>query len=95
MNPGKKVKPNHITDNLRLGTNYNPWIPKTHFSFQGDRGSFAYASLRCVGVGECRRKKGGVMCPSYRVTKEEMHSTRGRARLLFEMLQGEVIGKKG
>src|SRR2546427_7246418 len=47
--------------------------------------------LRCVGVGECRKEEHGTMCPSYMVTREEMHSTRGRARLLFEMLQGEVI----
>src|ERR1043165_436044 len=49
------------------------------------------ATLRCVGVGECRRETGGTMCPSYRVTREEAHSTRGRARLLFEMLQREVL----
>ena len=49
------------------------------------------AAERCVGVGECRRHHGKTMCPSYRVTLEEKHSTRGRARLLFEMVQGEVI----
>jgi Fe-S oxidoreductase len=47
--------------------------------------------MRCVGVGKCRRLEGGTMCPSYRVTGEEAHSTRGRARLLHEMLVGDVI----
>ena len=48
-------------------------------------------ALRCVGVGKCRREEGGTMCPSYMVTREEKHSTRGRAQLLFEMLQGEPL----
>ncbi len=93
MNPGKVVDPYEITENLRLGEDYHPWEPKTHFKFPGDdRGSFARASLRCVGVGKCRRTEGeGVMCPSYMVTLEEKDSTRGRARLLFEMLEGDVI----
>ncbi len=47
--------------------------------------------FRCVGVGECRRHEGGVMCPSYMVTREESHSTRGRARLLFELLNGDEL----
>ncbi|PYX46437.1 MAG: hypothetical protein DMG79_16440 [Acidobacteria bacterium] len=51
----------------------------------------SHAALRCVGVGKCRREDGGVMCPSYRVTRDEEHSTRGRAHLLWEMTQGEVI----
>ncbi len=54
-------------------------------------GPNANAALRCVGVGKCRRENGGVMCPSYRATREEEHSTRGRAHLLWEMTQGEVI----
>jgi len=91
MNPGKIVDPYRITDNLRLGTTYAPRRPRTHFRFSEDDGALARASLRCVGVGECRRERGGVMCPSYRVTHEEQHSTRGRARLLWEMLQGEVL----
>src|SRR5262249_16951742 len=67
---------------------------ETVFRFPGDdQGSFARATERCVGVGECRRLDGETMCPSYRVTKEEKHSTRGRAHLLFEMLSGKVIGK--
>lgn len=93
MNPGKVVDPYSPTQNLRLGENYRPWSPETHFHFPADRGSFARASLRCVGVGKCRRHDGGIMCPSYMVTREEMHSTRGRARLLFEMLERQVITK--
>jgi FAD/FMN-containing dehydrogenase/Fe-S oxidoreductase len=91
MNPGKVVRPNPITSHLRLGAAYNPWRPKTHFSYQADHGDFSRATLRCVGVGECRRHEGGTMCPSYMVTQEEMHSTRGRAHLLYEMLQGDLI----
>ncbi|HEX3721673.1 MAG TPA: FAD-binding and (Fe-S)-binding domain-containing protein [Nitrolancea sp.] len=91
MNPGKIVAPNLITSDLRLGTDYNPPEPRTHFKFVDDEGSFAKATLRCVGVGACRRTDGGVMCPSFMVTREEKHSTRGRARLLFEMLEGDEI----
>src|SRR5438876_7699584 len=91
MNPGKVISPYGMTENLRVGPDYNPPQPKTHFHLPADRHSFARASLRCVGVGECRREGGGTMCPSYMVTREEMHSTRGRARLLFEMMNGEVI----
>jgi FAD/FMN-containing dehydrogenase/Fe-S oxidoreductase len=91
MNPGKVVEPNKLDENLRLGANYSPWEPKTHFQFPEDHGSLAHATLRCVGVGKCRRDEGGVMCPSFRVTREEEHSTRGRAHLLWEMTKGEVI----
>ncbi|HZU27930.1 MAG TPA: FAD-linked oxidase C-terminal domain-containing protein [Bryobacteraceae bacterium] len=91
MNPGKVVEPYRIDENLRLGTDYNPPQVKTHFHFLQDGNNFAHASLRCVGVGECRRQEKGTMCPSYRATMEEKHSTRGRAHMLFEMMQGEVI----
>jgi len=91
MNPGKVVNAFHNNENLRLGTSYNPWQPATKFFYAEDGGNFAETSLRCVGVGKCRRGEGGTMCPSYMVTREEKHSTRGRARLLFEMLQGEAI----
>jgi len=64
---------------------------KTHFSFAADRGSFAHATTRCVGIGKCRRTEGGVMCPSYMVTREEKHTTRGRAHLLWEILNGEEL----
>jgi len=91
MNPGKIVTPYRIDENLRLGTDYRPARPPTHFRFPEDGGSLATATLRCVGVGLCRRHEGGTMCPSYMVTHDEMHSTRGRAHLLFEMLQGDVV----
>jgi FAD/FMN-containing dehydrogenase/Fe-S oxidoreductase len=91
MNPGKVIEPNKLDENLRLGPSYDPWEPKTHFQFPEDHGSLSHAALRCVGVGKCRREEGGVMCPSWRVTHEEEHSTRGRAHLLWEMTQGEVI----
>ena len=91
MNPGKVVKPYRLDENLRYGPHYHPPEPKTHFHFVADGFSFARATERCVGVGQCRREEGGTMCPSYMVTHEEMHSTRGRARLLFEMLQGNPL----
>jgi FAD/FMN-containing dehydrogenase/Fe-S oxidoreductase len=91
MNPGKLIEPYRLDENLRLGPGYDPWQPATHFKFPEDHGSLAAATLRCVGVGKCRREEGGVMCPSYRVTRDEEHSTRGRAHLLWEMTQGEVI----
>ncbi len=91
MNPGKVVDPYRITENLRLGPDYRPPRLKTHFSYPQDRGSFAHATVRCVGIGNCRHTEGGVMCPSYMVTREEKHSTRGRARLLFEMLEGNPL----
>ncbi len=91
MNPHKVVTPYRATEHLRLGAGYNPPETQTHFHYQDDKGSFANATMRCVGVGKCRRKEGGTMCPSFMVTREEMHSTRGRARLLFEMLQGQSI----
>ncbi len=95
MNPGKVVNPYRVDQNLRLGPDYRPWKPETHFKFPDDHGSFAHAALRCVGVGECRRHEGEVknqtMCPSYMVTREEKHTTRGRAHMLWEMLQGNPI----
>ncbi|MDP5181673.1 FAD-linked oxidase C-terminal domain-containing protein [Blastococcus sp. BMG 814] len=90
MNPGKVVAPYRLDEHLRLGTDYSPAQVDTHFAYPHDDGSFDRAVLRCVGVGRCRRDEGGVMCPSYMVTREEEHSTRGRARLLFEMLQGHA-----
>ena len=56
MNPGKIVDPYRIDENLRLGADYHPWEPETHFKYPEDNGSFAHAALRCVGVGKCRRK---------------------------------------
>jgi FAD/FMN-containing dehydrogenase/Fe-S oxidoreductase len=91
MNPGKKIDAYPITENLRLGADYNPPELRTHFQYPQDKFTFARAALRCVGVGNCRRHGGGVMCPSYQATREEKDSTRGRARMLFEMMNGEVI----
>ena len=92
MNPGKVVDPYRMDENLKLGTDYNPPRPATKFAYPEDKGDFAHATLRCVGIGKCRDPQGSpTMCPSYQVTREEKHSTRGRARLLFEMLRGEVI----
>jgi len=91
MNPNKVVNAYLPTENLRLGADYKPYDSKTHFHFPDDGGSFAKATVRCVGLGECRKTHAGAMCPSYMVTLEEQHSTRGRAHMLFELLQGEVV----
>ena len=96
MNPGKVVEPFPLDANLRLGADWRPRdMAPLHFAYPEDGGSFARAANRCVGVGKCRRLStdgGTVMCPSYQVTLEEEHSTRGRARLLFEMLNGHGDG---
>jgi Fe-S oxidoreductase len=96
MNPGKVVDPFPIASNLRVGPSYQPAEPRTHFAYPEDGGSFTKAMTRCVGVGACRRRDSdkGVMCPSYMATNEEMHSTRGRARLLFEMVHGGPISDR-
>jgi FAD/FMN-containing dehydrogenase/Fe-S oxidoreductase len=91
LNPHKVVHAYLPTENLRLGADYKPREMKTHFKFPADDGSFAKATLRCIGLGACRKTDGGAMCPSYMVTLEEAHGTRGRAHMLFEMLQGEVL----
>jgi FAD/FMN-containing dehydrogenase/Fe-S oxidoreductase len=91
LNPHKVVDPYLPTENLRLGADYKPLEPQTHFKFPDDDGSFAKATLRCVGLGACRKRDAGTMCPSYMATLEEEHSTRGRAHMLFELLQGEVV----
>ncbi len=94
MNPGKMIGPEPIygmTDNLRLGAGYTPARPRTWFQFPDDDGSFSNAALRCVGVGACRKHDHGTMCPSFMATHEEQHSTRGRAHLLWELMQGDVL----
>ncbi len=91
MNPGKVVEPRRPDQDLRVLT---PALMAPHgnaFAYRADGGSFARAVSRCVGVGACRRESGGTMCPSYMATRDEQHSTRGRARLLYEMVQGDVI----
>ena len=94
MNPGKLIDPVAVydpTENLRFGEGYAAPQAKTWFQYAGDGGSFSEATTRCVGVGLCRKHDHGTMCPSYMATREEKHSTRGRAHLLWEMMQGEVI----
>jgi Fe-S oxidoreductase/FAD/FMN-containing dehydrogenase len=91
LNPGKVIDAYGLDENLRLGTGYRPVEVETHFRYPQDEGRFARALLRCVGVGNCRKHDAGTMCPSYMATREEQHSTRGRARLLFEAMQGNVL----
>ena len=88
MNPGVAVRPLPLDQNLRLTSGPRP---RTVLGYPEDGGDFARALRRCVGVAACRTERGGVMCPSFRVTHTERHSTRGRARLLEEMLGGELI----
>ena len=94
LNPGKVVNPRRLDSSLRLGH----WTPDEpgglHFAYEADGGSFAHAVNRCVGIGKCRvgEPSEGVMCPSYQVTRAEEQSTRGRSRLLFEMLNGHEDG---
>ena len=93
MNPGKLIDPVSVydaVDNLRLGAGYQAKKVETFFQYQ-DPGGFGESTLRCVGVGACRKQDHGTMCPSYMATGEEKHSTRGRAHLLWEMLQGDAI----
>lgn len=91
LNPRNLVDTRRIEEDLRMGPEYKPRPVKTIFAFADRQGSFARATEHCVGMGKCRAKDAGTMCPSYRATGEEVHSTRGRSRLLFEMLKGEVI----
>jgi Fe-S oxidoreductase len=109
MNPGKLIDAVRVYDpleNLRTeleapkhvinrdATEVPVRALETHFAFAADEGSFERATERCVGVGACRNTTGGVMCPSYRATGDEQHSTRGRAHLLWEMMSG-ALRKEG
>jgi FAD/FMN-containing dehydrogenase/Fe-S oxidoreductase len=89
MNPGKVVDPMPLDADLRPARRLRE--PRTTFGYPADGGSFSRAVARCVGVGKCRRESGGAMCPTFQATHEERHSTRGRARLLWEMLDGEAL----
>jgi FAD/FMN-containing dehydrogenase/Fe-S oxidoreductase len=89
MNPGKVVDPDRLDEHLRLA-GWPPAPPRTHFAF-AEEGGWQGALLRCVGVGKCRQTETGIMCPSWMVTRDEAHSTRGRAHLLFELLQGDPL----
>jgi FAD/FMN-containing dehydrogenase/Fe-S oxidoreductase len=94
MNPGKLVDPIAVYDpveNLRIGPGYQAARPETFFTFPHDGGSFGEATERCVGVGACRKEDHGTMCPSYMATREEQHSTRGRAHLLWELMNGKSL----
>jgi hypothetical protein len=92
MNPGKLIDAYPLDANLRLGPEYKPVALRTRFLFKSEVGDgFVRATEHCIGMGKCRSRSGGTMCPSYRATGEERYSTRGRARLLAEMLRGEVI----
>lgn len=90
LNPGIIAQPRKADADVRwleLGT--REW--EVDYAYPDDRGSFRQAVSRCLGIGKCRVDSGVAMCPSYQVTHDEKHSTRGRARLLFEMMQGDVI----
>jgi FAD/FMN-containing dehydrogenase/Fe-S oxidoreductase len=93
--PDGKMNPGRIVDARPLDADLRPAAtlaaPATQMGFPADGGSLARAVARCVGVGKCRRESGGAMCPSFQATHEERHSTRGRAHLLWEMLEGEVL----
>ncbi|MGZ8750166.1 MAG: FAD-binding and (Fe-S)-binding domain-containing protein, partial [Pseudonocardia sp.] len=91
LNPDRVVRPARLDDDLRVFVGLPTLRDSPALAFAHDRGSFARATRRCLGVGKCVTAHGGVMCPSFRATGEEMHSTRGRARLLFEMANGQVI----
>jgi FAD/FMN-containing dehydrogenase/Fe-S oxidoreductase len=95
MNPGKVVDPAGITEHLRLAETFRPRAWKTAFSYPEDHGDFNGVTLRCVGIAKCRRVGTGVMCPSYQATREERYSTRGRARLLYEMAQHGALHAEG
>ncbi|MCH9035732.1 MAG: FAD-binding protein [Chloroflexi bacterium] len=88
MNPGKIVECPPMTENLRYGPAYEAQDLKTELDFSFFDG-FAGAVEMCNGMGECR-KMGGTMCPSYQATREEEHSTRGRANLLRAVLSGTL-----
>ncbi|MBV9000128.1 MAG: 4Fe-4S dicluster domain-containing protein, partial [Solirubrobacterales bacterium] len=91
MNPNRLIGDVKLDEGLRLGPDYRPPPLTTHFAFPDDGGSFATAVERCFGMAKCRNLGSLTMCPSFHVTREERHSTRGRARLLFEMLKGDPV----
>ncbi|WP_323047761.1 FAD-binding and (Fe-S)-binding domain-containing protein [Paraburkholderia sp.] len=92
LNPGKVVHAYRADENLRMGPAYKPVTLQTKLTFASQEGDgFQREIERCIGMGKCRSLEGGTMCPSYRATREEKYSTRGRAHLFWEMLQGDVI----
>ena len=90
LNPGKVIGDADPGESLRTGPDYHPHEPaSTLLDFSG-QGGFAGAVEMCSGVGACRKMSGGTMCPSYMVTHDEMHTTRGRANLLRLVMTGEL-----
>jgi len=89
MNPGKIVDAPPMTENLRYGTAYQTLNLRTNYDFSKE-GGFATAVELCNGAGVCRKQNDGTMCPSYMVTMEDKHSTRGRANLMREILSGKL-----
>jgi len=89
MNPGNIVDAPGITENLRYGVDYKTWEPTTLLDFS-EAGGFAASVEMCNGVGACRKKLEGTMCPSYMATRDEEHSTRGRANALRAVLSGRL-----
>ena len=90
MNPGKMVRPNSRTSHLRL-IDYRPNPGPIEMVHGDDHKDFGHAAVRCVGIGKCRKRDAGTMCPSYMATLDERHSTRGRAHMLFEMMRDDVL----
>ncbi|MFD5468551.1 FAD-binding and (Fe-S)-binding domain-containing protein [Kitasatospora sp. NPDC127059] len=90
LNPGVLVDPRPLDADLRFVTAPRRPLPLA-LPYEQDGGSLARAVHRCVGVAKCVDPTTGVMCPSYMATGEERHSTRGRARLLAEMLRGDAV----
>ena len=89
MNPGKVVDPYPLDSNIRyFGLREPVTLRPTGYAFEKDDGSLMHAALRCVGVGRCRRDDAATMCPSYRATRDEVHSTRGRAKVLTRNVPG-------
>jgi FAD/FMN-containing dehydrogenase/Fe-S oxidoreductase len=89
LNPGNIVGRTDVTESLRYGAGYKTWEPVTLLDFS-KQGGFAAAVEMCNGVGECRKKLEGTMCPSYMATRDEEHSTRGRANALRAVLSGRL-----
>ena len=89
LNPGNIVDSGPMTDNLRFGADYAVTLVKEHLDFSEDQG-FHRAVEMCNGAGVCRKKTTGTMCPSFMATREEEHSTRGRANALRSALSGTL-----
>ena len=94
FNPGKIVNAPPMTSNLRFGAGYKTPNPKTWFDYS-EYGGFGNAVEMCSGVGACRKKLSGTMCPSYMATREESDSTRGRANALRLAMSGQIEGEAG